>query len=211
METATGILIDIEMQVIVAKSLRKRILYYLSQMYVDQLKEGEPYDVLQRSISVLVANGVIFDCDDRRQHRFTYYDSLAGVEFCNCTEINVLELPKSKQSKSNTPLDIWMRFLAAETEEEIMQLAQQDAGVHEAYAVLKEISLDEKLREEARYREKAWRDEFDRIQGAKKEGRQEGRQEDRQEIVQYMLSKGYSSEEINNITGIPLNEVVKLM
>ena len=45
----------------------------------------------------------------------------------------------------------------------------------EAYAVLKEISLDEKLREEASYREKAWRDELDRIQGAKKPKRRQTR------------------------------------
>ena len=81
----------------------------------------------------------------------------------------------------------------------------------EAYAVLKEISLDEKLREEARYREKAWRDEYDRIQGAKKEGRQEGREEGHQDVARTMLSSGYPPEEVSRMTKIPLNEVVKLM
>ena len=80
---------------------------------------------------------------------------------------------------------------------------------NEAYAVLKEISLDEKLREEARYREKAWRDELDRLQGAEEKGLKKGEKKGYQNVVQYMLSKGYSSEEINNITGIPIDEIVK--
>ena len=92
---------------------------------------------------------------------------------------------------------------------------------NEAYAVVKELTPEEKLREEIRYKEKAWRDKLDRLEEWKehwikgfikgfKEGFEIGRQEARQEIVQRMLSRGYPPEEISRITGIPPVDVQKI-
>ena len=87
---------------------------------------------------------------------------------------------------------------------------------NEAYAVVKELTPEEKLREEIRYKEKAWRDKLDRLEEWKEhwikgfiKGFEEGRRKARQEIAQRMLSRGYPPEEISQITGIPPVDVHK--
>ncbi|MBR3663408.1 MAG: hypothetical protein IKN64_01990 [Desulfovibrio sp.] len=46
-----------------------------------------------------------------------------------------------------------------------MQVAEHDAGVRSACMVLKDLSADEQTRLAAEMREKAWRDEMDRLDG----------------------------------------------
>ncbi len=55
-----------------------------------------------------------------------------------------------------------------------MQIAEHDPGVRSACMVLKDLSADEEMRLQAEMREKAWRDEIDRFEGAMKKGREEG-------------------------------------
>ena len=74
------------------------------------------------------------------------------------------------------PLDAWVKFLATYKKEEFMQLAEQNAEVRSACMVLKELSADKRTRLEAEQREKAWRDEMDRIDSAREEGIQIGKE-----------------------------------
>ena len=86
-------------------------------------------------------------------------------------EVNVLELPKAREKTTiDGPLDVWLKFLAASKKEEFMQYAAQDAGVKEACDILKHLSADERMRLDAENRMKAWRDEMDRLDGAREEG-----------------------------------------
>ena len=58
-----------------------------------------------------------------------------------------------------------------------MQIAEHDPGVRSACMVLKDLSADEEMRLQAEMREKAWRDEMDRLDGAREKGREEGREQ----------------------------------
>ena len=100
-------------------------------------------------------------------------------------EINLLELPKLKKESDGTNLYNWLSFLRSETEEEFEMVTESNPKISKAYAVLKELSEDEKTRLQVEAREKYRRDVESYIEGARKEailkGRQEGRQEGRLE------------------------------
>ena len=219
-ETGTGKLIDVEMQLLLISSLFQRVLYYLSQMLVEQLKPGQKYTELKRVISILILNEEKFHKDSLLQHRFRFADRNANLELTNLMEVNVLELPKAKRKPSiDCPLDAWMKFLAADGKEECMEAAAQNANVRDACMVLKELSADEKTRLEAEMREKAWRDEMDRLDGAMEKGREEGREQGReegreqreQEIATNMSAGGLPPEQIARYLGMDVNAVTKIL
>ena len=92
-------------------------------------------------------------------------------------------------------------------------------GANDACVVLKALSADEKMRMEAEDRLKAWRDEMDRLDGARNEGREEGRQEGREEGIGIgedrnarntallMLQGGEPLEKICRYTGLNEAEI----
>ena len=115
------------------------------------------------------------------------------------------------------PLD-WLRFLKAETEEEIRMLAEKNPMIAEAYCKLQEMSEDEANRMIYEARLKAQRDEYSRVQGALKkgweEGRQEGQKEGRQEglkqVARTLKTLGDPVEKIARATGLSADEIALL-
>ena len=66
------------------------------------------------------------------------------------------------------------------------------------------------LRRVAELKEKAIRDESNRMRHALKEGREEGRREAKEQIAKKMLSLNMRIEEIEEITGLTKEEVIEL-
>ena len=69
--------------------------------------------------------------------RFTFHDSKTAVELTDLIEIHILELPKSLKSPENSDshevnLLNWLRFLRAETKEELDMAAQASPMINKA-------------------------------------------------------------------------------
>jgi len=69
----------------------------------------------------------------------------------------------------------WAKFIAAETEEELMLVAERNPQVQRAVVKLRELSADEKARDLYERREKALRDIDSRERWVKAEGKAEER------------------------------------
>ena len=50
------ILCDIEMQVVTYSNIEKRVMFYWSKLYTSNIKEGQRYNSLNRTIAILVAD-----------------------------------------------------------------------------------------------------------------------------------------------------------
>lgn len=80
----------------------------------------------------------------------------------------------------------------------------QNREIQKAVMVIKKLSSDEKLREEARLREKAMRDEANAILGSREEGlqegiirgRKEGIEEERSKTIEKLRSMGMTEKQI---------------
>ena len=65
--------------------------------------------------------------------------------------------------------------------------------------MIRHLSTDEKVCQEAYYREKRLHDEANALGGARKEGFAEGREAERKAIAEKMRSQGLSEEQIKAI------------
>ena len=78
------------------------------------------------------------------------------------------------------------------------------------YEMLKHMSADEKKRLEYEAREKAIRDYNSQIQSAEEKGEKRGEQRKAASIITNMLQKGKTPEEIADVTGECLEDVLKI-
>jgi predicted transposase/invertase (TIGR01784 family) len=120
--------------------------------------------------------------------------------------LNLERLPAEGEGKL---LD-WLRFLKAETEEEFKMLAEKNPMIEEAYCKLQVMSEDEANRMIYEARLKAQRDEYSRIQGALRKGRQEGRQEGLEKVARTLKALGDPVEKIAAATGLSVDDIAAL-
>ena len=115
-----NIVCDVEMQVAKNDNIEKRIMFYWSKIYSQEIHKGEDYDVLQRTIVILLAN---FELDNLKElPKFHTKWQIREEEYrkiilTNTLEIHILELPKLKRQieknkgKKKTKIDLWSMFL----------------------------------------------------------------------------------------------------
>lgn len=102
-------------------------------------------------------------------------DTDTGEVYMDLMEIYVLELKKLPPEDQNEQgLIKWMRFIKAESKEELRKMTEQDEYIEEAYKELERISLDEQKRLEYETRLKNRRDKHAMLQYATEQGRAEG-------------------------------------
>ena len=191
--------------------MRERLVFYDAGLIVGQIRESEKYNVLKRVITILITDYELIARRDKARpvstyhHRFTLYDPRAGVEFSNLLEIHTLELPKIPETP-DVYLWNWLRFLRAETKEELEMVANASPAIQKATARVMQLSDDERARLLHEYEIKAWRDEQARpdygIEKGIEEGMKKGLEKGKLEIARAMFAEGDSLEKIARVTGI---------
>jgi len=207
--TKTGKIIDVEVQVKPQDFIWKRMLFYTAKMVVEQAKSGYDYDSIRRAISILIADFMLVKKNDVYHNRFRLFDENTGACYPDSIEINTLELPKLPEA-DKTHLGNWLRFFSARTEEDFMSVAETSPAIKEAWGVIKVLSGDEQARAEAEAREKALMDFTSMINEAQRKGRQEGLQEGKTAIARNLLREKMPAEVVAKATGLTLEEIRRL-
>ena len=166
-----GSQIDLEMQVVPFVFWEKRILFYLSKMYTDQIKEGENYGKMKKCVHVSILDFVHFPEDQACFREIALCDLQTKKKYSDLLEIYVLELKKLPPEQLKEPMIIqWMRFLSAQKKEDFEKMAEKDRYIGEAYEVLKKLSADEQKRLEYEARQKAILDYNSQVLGYTEKG-----------------------------------------
>ena len=211
--TKSGKVIDVELQVKPQRAIWKRMLFYTAKLVAGQVKSGDRYEQINRVISILIADFVFIKENDVYHNRFRLYDENTGARFPDSIEIHVLELPKLREA-DGTPLGNWMRFFKAKTKEDFMEVSQASPAIEKAWGMIKVLSGDERARALAEAREKARMDMDSLLGDARYEGEQEGLQKGLQEgmysVAQKALRKKMDHDAIVELTGLSLEEVKRL-
>ncbi len=113
----------------------------------------------------------------------------------------------------------WAKFFGAKSREEIRMLAEQDKYIDKAYRRLEEMSADEQKRWEYEMRQKAIRDQRHMLASGRREGekigeergRREGEFQGKLEMARKMLKDKVSIEKVAEYSGLPLEEIQKLI
>ena len=161
----------LEMQVAPFKFWDNRVIFYLSKMYTDQIKEGQRYEDLKPCIHVSILNFNLFPEDQTCFREIAFCDLTTRQKYTDLLEIYVVELKKIPPEQKKEPLIIkWMRFLSAESREEFEKMAREDNYINEAYEVLQKLSADERKRLEYEARQKAILDYNSQMSSSREEG-----------------------------------------
>jgi len=149
--------VDVEMQSQRRRALRERALYYWARMYVDQLRSGEPYTAPRRCVVVLITDFAEL-AGSRFHSTFRIEERHNQQPLTDHLELHVLELPKMPNApdRNEEPtLAMWGKFLTAQTDDELEQLAMEHPVFEQAKAALDRLSADETARLQAQQREMA--------------------------------------------------------
>ena len=167
--------INMEMQVAPFELWAERSLFYLGKMYIDQIKEGEDYDVLKKCIHIGILDFVMFQEEEEFYSRFHIWEDQRHRKYTDKLEVHILELPKLDRYRyPQTELLKWARFINAERKEDLEMIAKTDKFLGKAYEALTNLSADEKKRLEYEAREKAIRDHHHQMKSNWNAGHEQG-------------------------------------
>jgi len=202
--TKNGKIIHIEMQILEQEDMPERVTYYNAKMLFTQLKSGQDYDKLQKTISIVIAADFEIIKDSLKyHHKFQLNDIESDVKFTDLIEIDTLELQKIPEQSDNTAIYDWLRFLKAEKEVEFDMLAERNPIIKQAVVELKRLSQDEEAQMLYEARIKAIRDENSRTKTAENKGRVA----EKTEIAINLIRMGLLNDQISEATGLTTEKI----
>ena len=212
--------IDIEIQLSEMLIWPERSTFYLAKKYVDQIKEGEPYSVLKKCVSISILDFKLFKNEESFYSRFRIMEDTRHFIYTDKMEFHVIELPKLPKEiqESSSDVLLWAKFFASEKKEDFEMLAEMNEGIKSAYERLQVISQDDTKRREYDARMKALRDynqgmleaEERGIEKGIEKGMEKGVEKGRAETAKNMLSAGFDVGMIAKMTNLTETQVKAL-
>ncbi len=216
---------NIEMQVGKEDFILERILYYWSRVYSKQLKKGNHYNKLERTIAILIA-----DFELKGLEELEYITKWKIIEEKNRKliltdklEIVILELKKIKgKERVEGELLDWLFFIDNPNSERVKEKMKENKELKEANEKLQTMSEEEYMERMAWFREKAILEYNTGMSGALRRGRKEGMEKGRKEgliigdkeaklqIASKLLRKGEDIKTIMEITDLTEQEIQAL-
>ena len=202
---------NIEMQLIDKNNIIERMLYYWSKMYTRQIKAGDDYNKLEKTIVILIADFNIKGLEEVEYHRtwkIIETNSVKKLILTDKFELDIIELLKIKgrENEKDQLLD-WLIFLENPESERVTRKMEENENLKEAVEKLDRISEDEKMQRIIELREKAIRDEH----AIYAKGVDDGIEKGIMKIAKSMLKKGMNVSDIIEITGLTKEEIEKLI
>jgi predicted transposase/invertase (TIGR01784 family) len=175
-----GRLLNIEMQTSLPAGMSQRLAYYVSNLYVSQLHEGNQYSELRPAISICVLTQALFAEPPALHLDFRLREASSDLILTDDLQIHLLQLNHLQATEETVyhalPAERWAYFLQHADRlmpGEIHRLFP-DEEISEAARVLEMISQTPEQLLLYNARLKFQRDEVARIVQARQEGRQEG-------------------------------------
>lgn len=205
---------NIEMQLIDKNNIIERMLYYWSKIYTKQIKAGEDYNKLEKTIVIFIA-----DFNIKGLEEVTYHSTWKIMEtnyakkliLTDKLELDIIELSKIKgrENEKDQLLD-WLIFLENPESERVTLKMEENENLKDAVEKLNKISEDEKMQRIIELREKAIRDEHAIYEKGVNDGVEKGSKEKELQIAKNMLKKGIKESDIKEITGLTKEEIEEL-
>lgn len=178
----------------------KRTIFYMSKMILSQLKKGEDYSNLNRTVNINILNFNYLE-GENYINNYALFEKETKLILTDLLEIVFIELPKfnrlrvidehtDRNKEYNDKLHKWLTFLSNPMGKEIEEFMKNDGEIKEAMDILYKISGDKKAVMLAEMREKAIMDEQSRLKGAREEGLKEGLDKGRTNGLKEGLDKG---------------------
>ena len=221
------ITLDIEMQTSDEHNLGNRSLVYLSKLISPQLKPGDRYQKLQKTIVIWILNFNYFKTNTYHNIAHMRFDKVEKEKYIDKgykeenglvtenAEIHFIELPKfiEKEPGVESKLSQWLWLLVGEGER-IKMAEKVNEEVKKAKTELEVMSMDPKEREMYEEREIARWIYYTGLDDAEERGEERGErrgvEKGKKEIAKRLLKMGFEIEKICEITELSEEEIKKL-
>ena len=200
------------MQILNNRDIEKRILFYWSKLYLKQLKRGERYKKLNRSISIIFLDYEIEKLKELPTHTKQQIrnDKNGKIVLTEDLEIHIIEIPKINKMLENGNLKKWILFLENPEGEETKKMAEKEKEIKEAIETLEDISSDEAKERIAELREKYIMDRASELETAEEKGIKQGARNEKEKVAKIMKQKNMPIDDIIDITELTKEEIEKL-
>ena len=223
-KTKNNEVVIIEFQLCGNIDFLKRIFYYISKNVVNEVKEGENYNNVQKIISINLLDFNLKFGDKGKAHRcFKLIDTKDLNISLDLIQIHILEVKRfieiiknsTKEELKNNRLLSWMKFFTSDNleliEDELKEENQIMSKVIEEY---KKFTSDDKMMRAYAAREaflvgqkmmlrREREDGFD-------EGKLEGIKERNYSIAKTLKQMNMDNGSISKVTGLTIDEIEKL-
>jgi predicted transposase/invertase (TIGR01784 family) len=205
----------VEMQMLWSNVFSSRMVFNASKAYVRQLDKNEYYDLLQPVYGLAILNDVFDGKTAEFYHHYRIVNYRNTEEVIRGLEFVMVELPKFRPEKwaDRRMAVLWLRFLK-EVEENQTVIAddlQANVYIRKALDMCEEGAFTET--ELAAY-EKYWdiiRTEGALISVSRAEGEVKGREKSLTGIVLNCGRNGFSTEQIQLITGLERERIMEIL
>ena len=120
-------------------------MFYWARLYGEQLDEGDGYEKLKPTYSVVWTVPLLVPQLEELHSVFMLRDAGARAIFSEHLQVHLLQLAnlhRALHDQQEPEVVHWARFLTAQTEEEREALAEESKTMDEARKALKELSRD---------------------------------------------------------------------
>ena len=214
----------IEIQLKHCENEPERILYYWADAYSRQIKRGDRFGKLEKTISIAILDHELEELRGMEEIgvKWQIRDEITGKRILtDRLELIIIELPKARRMYKTNPNNTicqWMLFLDNPNQKEVVQIMKENKDINKAIDELEQVSGNEKLRRIAELKEKYIRDEQASIAYAQNEGYRQGEEKGKAkgktersiEIAKRLLKKQMSTKDIAEVTGLSLEEIENL-
>ena len=217
--------INLEMQMGSVENWPDRSVFYLCRMFTD-MKKGLDYTQTKPSIHIGIMMKSPVPEDAAFYNEYALKNRRTGYEFTGKIALHVLDLSCLKQvpkEERNSSLYYWACVFKAKTWKEVLAMAEQSESIKKAVVTLRELSEDEKIRQQCEARERYQMDWQSSMRTSREKGREEGREEGREsgrkegelqkahDVAEALLEEGMEIEKIAKIVGMEVNVIREWM
>jgi predicted transposase/invertase (TIGR01784 family) len=176
-QTKSGRLIDVEVQVNHLADFTPRLVYYNAKMITEQIKSGDDYGKIHQAINIAICDHVFLDDTDSYLNTFTINNVKTGEPFTDLVKYVIIELPKVPKEDDGNSIWPFAQSFKCKDEEDLMILAKKYPQVSTIAERLHDLSLSAYFRAVAEDKEKARRDAYAREKWVRMEERAEAKAE----------------------------------
>ena len=212
-ETNNNEIINIEIQLKNEYNMIKRSLYYLSKMYEEQLREGEDYSKLNRTVCINILNFKYLKTE-KFHTGYRLKELETNEELTDVIEMHFIEIPKlPEESDEKDILMAWTEFLRDPESEKVRSIEMSIEEIREAKDELIRLSNDESQRELYEMRSKILKDKVSALNEAERKGIEKGRKEGIEKGRKEGIEKGIKQRNIEiakNLLDVLDDETISL-
>ena len=210
---------DIEVQLASNNNIAERFVYYWAKMYTANLKIGDKYSELRKTISIIILDDDFKLTKNLENPQTTWKireSEARHLVLTDYLEIIIIEIPKVVKAYHKTPDDAvlqWMLFLDNPEKEEVARIMEENKDIKEAKEELERISQDDILRRKALNRTLEIADRLqmkEDLEEAKKETKKEVENE-KKKVIKNLHKLNIPIEQIAQAVELTEKEVEEIL